>query len=116
MQELIRYDPVFLTVFVLLGYKKLFSTSPNTVSSILMLIALSYASSSLVKLAMSSSSSSTRSEDWMHAPEPTDPKRDDAAAAEDSPYREFSRAMDVGNVAFDSAKKVAREAILNLFS
>jgi hypothetical protein len=75
MQELIRYDPVFLTVFVLLGYKKLFSTSPNTVSSILMLIALSYASSSLVKLAMSSSSSSTRSEDWMHAPEPTDPQK-----------------------------------------
>jgi hypothetical protein len=114
MEKLLIHDPVFLTVFVLLGYKKLFSTSPNTISSILMLTALSYASSSLVKLAVSSPS--THSEDWMDVSGQTDPNEDNPAAAEGSPYGEFSRAIDAGNVALNSAKKFAREAVLNLFS
>lgn len=44
-------DPIFLVVFLALGCKKLFSTSPNTIGSTILLFALACASSGLARIA-----------------------------------------------------------------
>jgi hypothetical protein len=44
-------DPIFLVVFFVLGCKKLFSTSPNTIGSTILLFALACASSGLARIA-----------------------------------------------------------------
>lgn len=52
MNAEIVQDPVFLIVFLVLGCKKLFSSSPNSLGSVVLLVALSCASSSLARLGL----------------------------------------------------------------
>lgn len=63
------YDPVFLGIFFVLGYKKLFSNTPNGLGSVFLLVALSYAAAELAKVA------------FFNAPEPAPPTAETEGAA-----------------------------------